>query len=360
MSDSRTTRSTSEEPTIERCADSTAWDRFVERADGPPFALWAWGDAAEAYGHDRWYLVAREDGDIVAGLPLVHMTSRLFGSKLVSPPYGERGSVLLRDGDSDAATDRAVDRLLERTRALADALGVEFVSLRGSRVTEMPGFEHKNRFVTFQIPLESTEGVWEGIKDSRQRQVAQAEDAGLTYRTGETLADLEAYYELSLRSMRGHGTPPHSFGFHRTIWEGLGDDNVHLGMVEYEGELINAILDFSLGSTVHQWGVVNDYEYRDLNGGSLALWKSLERASEAGHDTYEFGRTREGTGVYLFKKSFGGRKTWYDDYHYFPTGTGDLPHPDDDTYDRAKEVWQRLPIPVTQYVGPRIRKEISL
>jgi len=65
-------------------------------------------------------------------------------------------------------------------------------------------------------------------------------------------------------------------------------------------------------------GVVSDYEYRDLNGGSLALWKSLQWAANNGYDTYDFGRTREGTGVYMFKKSFGGVKTWYDDYHYFP------------------------------------------
>ncbi|KTG11024.1 exosortase [Haloprofundus marisrubri] len=358
MSNTKTTDSTTAELTIERCTDSREWNRFVERVDGPPFALWGWGDAAATYGHDRWYLVARKNGDIVAGLPLVHMESRLFGSKLVSPPYGERGSLLV--GDADGETDRTIDHLLERTRALADALGVDFVSLRGSRVADLPKFEQKNRFVTFRVPLDSPSEVWDGVKDSRQRQVSQAEDAGLTYREGDSLSDLEAYYRLSLRSMRGHGTPPHSFAFHRTIWEGLGDDNVHLGMVELNGELINAILDFSLGSTVYQWGVVNDYEYRDLNGGSLALWKSLERASEAGNESYEFGRTREGSGVYLFKKSFGGQKTWYDDYHYFPTGTGELPHPDDDTYDRAKDVWQRLPIPVTQYVGPRIRGQISL
>ncbi|QCJ47431.1 GNAT family N-acetyltransferase [Haloprofundus sp. MHR1] len=358
MSDIKKTSTTTAELTIERCSNSYEWDRFVERVDGPPYALWGWGDAAELYGHDRWYLAASRDDDIVAALPLVHMKSRLFGSKLVSPPYGERGSVLL--DESDLTADRAATRLFERTRALANALGVDFVSLRGSRVMQAPAYEHKNRFVTYRVPLESTETVWENIKDSRQRQITQAEDATLTFRTGETLGDLKAYYELSLRSMRGHGTPPHSFTFHKTLWDTLGEDNVHLGMVERDGELINAILDFSLGSTVYQWGVVNDYEYRDLNGGSLALWKSLERAAEAGHETYEFGRTREGSGVYLFKKSFGGRKTWYDDLHYFPSGSGELPHPEDDSYDQVKKVWRRLPIPVTQYVGPQIRGKISL
>lgn len=343
---------------IERCDDAAEWDAFVERNDGPPFALWGWGDAAESYGHDRWYFVARDEGTIAGVLPLVHMESRLFGSKLVSPPFGERGSLVL----GSSRSEEAAELLLERTRELADDLDVDFVSLRGTEIGERSGFTERSRFVTFRVPLsDSTASAWERVKSSRQRQVRQAEDASLTYRVGEELSDLKEYYRLYLKSMRGHGTPPHSFDFFRILWDRFADDgHLHLGMVEKDGELINGIIDLSLGSSVHQWGVITDYEHRDLNGGSLALWKSIERASEEGYEVYDMGRTREGSGVYLFKKSFGGEKTWYDDSHYFPNGETELPHPERDAYDPIKRAWKRLPIPLTRVVGPRIRKGISL
>lgn len=349
----------SSELTVERCTDAAEWDQFVEANDGSPFTLWGWGEALATYGHDRWYLVVRNGGGIVGALPLIHMESRLFDSQLVSPPFGERGSLVL-NGVRPAEATRA---LLKRTKRLADELDVDFVSLRGSDVDEgLPeGFTEERRFVTFRVDLrEGSDAVWEGLKDSRQRQVRQAEDASLTYRVGDSLDDLKRYYRLYLRSNRGHGSPPHSFEFYRTLWEELAPEHLHLGMVELDGAPVNAIIDLSLGSSIHQWGVITDYEFRDLNGGSLALWRSLDRACADGYDVYDMGRTREGSGVYMFKKSFGGRKAWYDDLHYFPDGPVDLPDPDDDTYDRAKRIWRRLPIPVTRVIGPSIRKGISL
>jgi lipid II:glycine glycyltransferase (peptidoglycan interpeptide bridge formation enzyme) len=131
-------------------------------------------------------------------------------------------------------------------------------------------------------------------------------------------------------------------------------------MIKKGGEIINGIMNFSNGSTVHQWGVITDYEYRDLNGGSYLLWKSLERAADQGYSKYDLGRTREGTGVYMFKKSFGGEKVWYDDLHYFPNGDGELPHPENETYEPLKQVWRQLPIPVTKIIGPSLRNKISL
>lgn len=350
--------SSTNELTVERCTDCSEWNQFVERHDGPPYALWGWGDAVAAYGHDRWYLAARADDTIVGILPLFYIESRLFGSKLVSPPYAARGSLVLGD---DLMHDTAT-ALLDRTRRLADELGVSFVSLRGDSTDLTTEFKKETRFVTFRTSLQGgPDATWKRLKGSRQRQIEQAADRELKYEVGDSLADLRDYYQLHLKSMRGHGTPPHSFKFFRFLWDRLHDSgHLRLALLRKDGKPINGILDLVLGSTVYQWGVVNDYEYRDLNGGSLALWKSLKWATENGYDTYEFGRTREGSGVYTFKKSFGGTKTWYHDLHYFPDGEATLPDPEDSKYDRVQDVWRQLPIPLTQAIGPRIRKNISL
>lgn len=356
--------------TIERCADPDEWNAFVEANDGSPFSLWEWGDAVETYGHSRWYLAARRDGRIVGVLPLVHMQSLVFRSKLVSPPFGERGSVVLADDEDDATAEL----LLGQTKELADDLDVDFVSLRGGNVGETAKtatetvagenseFEQRTRFVTFRVDTSrETEAVRDGIKESRQRQIRQAAESDLTHAVGESVADLREFYRLYLETMRGHGSPPHSFEFFETLWNDLADaGRFRLEMLRKDGELVNAIVNLALGSTVYQWKVANDYEHRELNGGSLLVWKSLEWTCENGFDAYEFGRTREGSGVYMFKKSFGGAKTWYDDLHYFPDSSGSLPHPDDEKYDQLKEVWSRLPIPVTRLVGPRLRKDVSL
>jgi len=345
----------------EVCTDDAAWDAFVDANDGPAYALSGWREAVDAYGHDRWQLVVRdtESDELVAALPLYHVDSRLFGSKLLSPAFAERGAVVV----GEDASEQAVELLLDQTVQLAQRLGVDSVSLRGAQVTGTDEFVEKNRYVTFQIDTAAgADAVWDGIKDSRQRQVEQAgEDDSLRFSTGSSLDDLREYYGLYLESMRGHGSPPHSFEFFERLWESLyPNGRFRLSTVHRDGSLINGMIDLAVGDTVYQWGVVSDYEYRDLNGGSFLLWKSLDWAAEEGYDTYEFGRTREGSGVYMFKKSFGGSKTWYDDLHYFPGGSETLQDPEDDKYDRAKDIWKRLPLPVTRLIGPQVRKRIGL
>jgi len=51
------------------------------------------------------------------------------------------------------------------------------------------------------------------------------------YIQGDSVGDLEAYYQLHLATMRGHGTPPHSFEFFRTLWDQFSnDERFHLGL----------------------------------------------------------------------------------------------------------------------------------
>lgn len=347
---------------VETCTDRNEWNAFLRRNDGPLYDHWGWRNAVSSYGLDNWPLLARDrdTGNVAALLPLYYLDSQLLGSQLLSPAFAERGGIVVNSGTD--ATEPA-ELLLSHTMQMATDLDVDFVSLRGAQTDTSTEFTVKNRYVTFHVPVNrDLDTVWSGLKDSRQRQVTQAgDDDSLRYEVGTSLDHLKSYYRLYLRTMRRHGSPPHSFEFFRILWDELsGEEKFHLGLIFHEGDPINGIIDLSLGSTVYQWGVVNDYDYRSLNGGSYLLWKSLKRAAENAYHTYEMGRTREGSGVYLFKKSFGGKKVWYDDLHYFPGAKANLPNPDDGTYDRLREVWKRLPLTITRTLGPYIRKNLGI
>jgi FemAB-related protein (PEP-CTERM system-associated) len=341
---------------VERVRESSRWNRVVEENGGPVFARWEWGTLCEEYGHDVFRLGVSRDGRLQGVLPLVDIRSRLFGDKLVSMPFSEYGSVVLADG----APPGAAVRLLERTRKLADERDVNFVSLRGRSLEEPPGFTRKQRFVTFEIPLAADpEENWQRLDSSRRGHVRSGRENDLVVRQATSLEDLRRYYDLYLDNMRGFGTPPHSFAFFRRLWEEFGAV-VEVDLAEHDGRLVNGQIVFRFADRCFHWGAVSDHDYRDLQGGSLLLWNSIEQACLDGHDTYTLGRTREGTGVYMYKKSWGGEKVWFDDYHYFPNGEYDLPNPESDEYDLAQDVWGRLPLRVTALIGPQIRKNISL
>lgn len=342
--------------------DPGSWNEFVLENDGPLFATWDWGTACAAYGHDRVYLGATHDGDLVGVLPMIYIRSRLFGDKLVSMPFSEYGSVIIDpDAEAGAAAQR---RLLAATRELADDLDVDFVSLRGRDLGSADGYERKQRWVSFRHSLtKGVDAVWDDLDSTSRRgyHVRQARENDLTCREGDTIDDLKEFYHLYLMTMRGHGSPALSFGFFRRLWEDLHEaGHMRLYLVENDGDPINSVIDFAYGKQVYHWKPVSDYEYRDLDGGSLILWEAIKRSAEDGYETYNLGRTREGSGVYTFKKSFGGRKVRLTDHHYWPNDDGELPHPEADSYEHLKRVWRRLPLAVTKIVGPPIRKNVSL
>lgn len=345
--------------TVAQCDDGEAWNAFVERTDGSPFALWGWGEAIASYGLDRHYLVAKAGDAIVGALPLVHVDSRLFGDTLVSLPYTSQGALVTDDDHEEAATRR----LLDAARDLGDDLGVDAVTVRSTDLGAYPNVTTRNRYVSFRVPVdESPADVRSNVKKSRRRAIRQAEDDdALEYDVGDSLDDLREFYRLYLQSMQGHGTPPHAFEFFRILWDRLHDDgHLRLGLVRTDGQAINAMLDLALGSTVIQKSVVLDYEYRDRNGGSLLHWKSLEWASEASYDYYHLGRTRPDSGVYRFKRTWGGEEVDLVDTHYFPDDPFELPDAEDETFDLPKRVWRKLPLAVARAIGPHIRKNITL
>jgi len=93
-----------------------SWDRFVEsHPRGTVGHLSAWGTIArEAYGHECIYLIADDGGEIAGVLPLVRISSRLFGRRLVSMPFLDYGGVL---ADPDRGIETAlVDDALRLTR----------------------------------------------------------------------------------------------------------------------------------------------------------------------------------------------------------------------------------------------------
>ncbi|WP_122089277.1 lipid II:glycine glycyltransferase FemX [Halalkalicoccus subterraneus] len=341
---------------VVRVTDTDRWETFVEGNGGPVFDSWAWGKLCESCGHRTYFLGVEENGELLACLPLVYMRSRLFGDQLVSMPYSAYGSVVsARDTPEDA-----IHLLLEPVRDLADELGVEFVSLRGRDLGDPPGFEKENRFVTFEIPLtDGAEAVWDSLDGSNRTHIRKARKNGVEYRRATSKTDLRRYYDLYLENMRDFGSPPHSFSFFVRLWDALGEHMV-VELALMDGHLINGQIRFLYGDRCFDWGGITDYEYRDLQGGSFLLWNGIEHACEAGYDTYTLGRTREETGVYNFKKSWGGTKIRFDDYHYFPDESTTLPDPDDEKYDRLKDVWERLPLKVTELIGPPIRRNISL
>jgi len=339
---------------VEEATDDMAWNAFVRRRRSPAFTRWEWGTLSETYGHERIYLQYARDGDVLGCLPLVHLDSPLFGSKLVSMPFAEYGGTIVNPGEDDV---RKI--LRERAVEIAEERDVDYLLLRGIDAdTIQQPFVDEQQYVTFELSLhDGTRAVWDSFESRLRRAVRKARKNDVETIRATTHEGVRRYYDLFLKTMRGHGTPPHSMEFFSTLQSTLGDaGDAHIYLAINDGTAINGAVIIYGVDTAYYWSGASDYDYRDLNGGSLLLWNAICDAEEESYSTFNLGRTREESGVYTYKKGFNGQKVPLTDAYYFPRARHTSPDPVDDKYDIARRAWQRLPLVVTKYLGPPIRK----
>src|SRR5437899_2056587 len=188
------------------------WDRYVlchPLASG--YHLMAWRRVVEnTTGHTTIYLMATDELDEVRGvLPLVLLSSRLFGRFLVSVPFFNYGGVL-------ADTLDAQEALLEAAVALAKQLEVSFVELRSqeSQGLTWPCKQHK---VSMRLDLPTDfETLWKGFSSKLRSQIRRAQKEAMTVRIASTEL-LDDFYQLFARNMRDLGTPVYARRFFEAI-----------------------------------------------------------------------------------------------------------------------------------------------
>ena len=131
--------------------NAAEWDANVaSHRHATAYHQWGWRVVfREAFGHPSHYLIARRNGRVTGGLPLVEFRSRLFGAFAVSLPFVNYGGVVADDDETAAA-------LVAEAVSWARARGLSHVELRhlSAKAAPWPAKRHK---VAMWLPLERDE-----------------------------------------------------------------------------------------------------------------------------------------------------------------------------------------------------------
>ena len=113
------------------------------RRAAAPFHLLAWKRAVEStFGHRAHYLMAVRGGGLEGVLPLFEVRGLLGGRGLVSVPYAVYGGIC-------ASSEPARAALLDAARELATRTGAQYVELRHRANQQVEGLPTKSLYVTF-------------------------------------------------------------------------------------------------------------------------------------------------------------------------------------------------------------------
>jgi len=335
------------------------WDAFVRGAEGGSFChLAGWAGVMEGgMGHRFRGLVARSGGaggEIGGVLPLVEMRSLLFGKHLISVPFLNYGGPL---GSAAAARELAGHAV-----ELARDLGVDTLQLR-SRAAAAPWTEGGSELsddrekVTVLLPLpDDAETLWTDLKGKVRSQVRRPRKDGMEARLGPD--QLDAFYRVFAHNMRDLGTPVLPRSFFARLAEAFGDD-VIFAAVYGEGVPVAGSCGFAFGSEYEMTWASALREYNRSAPNMLLYWACMEEAIARGLDTFNFGRCTPGEGTHRFKLQWGGHD---EPLHWKRWTTQPATDSDPDEmgglYERAIGVWQRLPLPIANRLGPVVSKRI--
>ena len=355
---------------IAETGDSEEWNILVKQSINPTFYhLWEWSRILSlTYGYPRICLQVRDGETLIGGLLLMHIKSRIFGSRLASLPFCEYGGPVIDSLIDSSVMKLSLSAIIRAINKLAKKLGVNSIELRNppllsfiSEILLNYDYSKSQRYVTFRLNLaKPIDQIWDSLDRNKRKMIKRAVKSGLIVDEVQTYPQLKAYYELYLKTQVRHGSPPNSYSFFETIFDLLYLKKMcKILIAKYQSRIIGGVIAFHYGDTIYLWNNVIDDKYRDLNPTDLIFWEIIEWGAKNNFKILDFGRTRINTAIYRFKKAWGGQKTPLYDYLYF-LKKKEFPDPAQNKYAYLSRIWSLIPKILTQRLGPRIIKEIAL
>jgi FemAB-related protein (PEP-CTERM system-associated) len=329
--------------------EDTRWDAFIaDRPEATYAHLLGWATVfTEALGH-RWHGLLLERGSELEGvLPLVRVRSRIFGDYLMSMPFINYGGPV---GSEDARRT-----LTEASREMAAELGVGLLELR-NRLPLEDGLTRSDRKVTVLLDLpDDPEALWGELKAKVRSQVRRPMKEGMTALFGSD--QLDAFYEVFSRNMRDLGTPV----LPRRLFESMRDrlrEHFVMCVIQHEGKPVAAGAGFTFGREFELTWASSLREANKLAPNMLLYWSLMEECVRREMSVFNFGRCTPGGGTHKFKLQWGGRDEPMPWSQWSPTGIAATPSPDSAKFRAAVAAWQRLPLPVADFLGPFLSRSI--
>lgn len=328
-------------------ASTSRWDAYV---DGCPTATFfhraGWKEVVEkTFGHACHFLYAERNGAICGVLPLVLVKSALFGRNLVSTGFTVGGGPAVDDGAALAALDA-------RAIGIADAADVDLIEYR-VRAPMHPDWKHKSGlYVGFRREIDpDVEKNMLAIPRKQRAMVRKGIKGGLVSEIESDTARLHHIYAVSVRNL---GTPvlPRAYFDHlMRVFAG----EIDIVTISNDRQAVASVMNFYFRDECMPYYGGGLAEARPLAGNDFMYWEVMRRACERGYRWFDFGRSKEGTGAYSFKKNWGfDPEPWT--YEYYLRKVDDIPeiNPLNPKYRYFIAAWKRLPIGLSKVLGPMI------
>jgi FemAB-related protein (PEP-CTERM system-associated) len=336
-------------------ADAARWDQFVKRAPEATFCHQSgWIRVIEeTWRHKSHCLFAERGGEVAGVLPLVHVESRWFGSMLVSTPNAAYGGAVAEEASIYCA-------LVEAAQRLAKDMEVDYLELRvkGEDGWRHEDFQRQDLYVTFECQITAEEeSLMKSFPRDIRRMIRQGPRHGLSAELGREEL-LDDFYEVYATSVRNLGTPVFPKKLFAEFLRVFANE-CDILIVRQAGSVAGGVMNFYFRDVVLPYfgGAYPRFYRTGIN--NFMYWELMRSAAARGYRTFDFGRSKRGTGSYEFKRGWGMREQALP-YRYFLVRGEGMPNlnPTNPKFRLMIEVWKRLPLSLTKIMGPWIVRHL--
>lgn len=323
---------------------------------GTPFHRPAWFlPVARATGNSAYALVQERAGEIAAFLPLNAIHSAVFGRVLASTGFAVGGGLLASEGAQPEQVFAAAEELAIR-------LSCPSIELRGGLLPQasdawsLKTESHAN----FARALACDDDAQ--LLDIPRKQRAEVRKAianAFEIEIGTSERDRAAHYAVFCESYRNLGTPVFPRALLDSIVDAFGD-MADILTVRHEGRPVSSVISVYHGGAVMPYWGGGTWDARRLRANDRMYYELMLHGRRRGCVSFDFGRSKTGSGAYHFKRNWGFEPepltyaTWTK-----PGATARTADPTSSKLSFQIAVWQRLPLPVANRLGPLIARGIG-
>jgi len=216
---------------------------------------------------------------------------------------------------------------------------------------------HKVRMM-LELPGSSDE-LLASFKSKLRSQIKKPIRDGVSVKTGG-LELLNDFYHVFSINMRDLGSPVHSKKFIRSVIASLAG-SAHIVVAYHDGNPLAGSIMVGYEDTLYNPWASSLKAYKRLNANMLLYWTMLEYGCNNGFRFFDFGRSTPNEGTYRFKAQWGAAAHPLE-WMIIQKGPETTERPDNEkpSFSLAIQCWQKLPVAMTRWLGPKIRKHISL
>jgi len=301
---------------------SPAWDEFVStHPEATVFHTAAWASVlGETYGYrPRYYALTEASGEIAAAAPMMLVSSRLTGRRLVGLPFSDLCPPLALPGSDSGVLAEALLRDAARER-------ISYVEVRGPSPLplEERGFKSASWFSRYLVPLDVPLAELEGrFHPSARRGIRKAEKEGVSVRCSDSADDLRRFYDLHLETRRGHGLMPQPFRFFQRIHAHyLATGDGFLLLAEAGGRLLAGDLLLRHGRTLVYKFNASDERSLERRPNNALMWEAVQLGQRLGCTELDLGRCEtDNEGLRRFKALWASNEVALP-YYFYPEVKG--------------------------------------